>query len=282
MAQKIRSTFWLGFGLYLLFRAFSRYLHPSTDQFATSSIANAMSGILGASFVYGAYASYKRRIFHSRPIPHAMSSRTSMWVWLLFASLVVISMCWPLFWHFSLDIQLVGRIAILAYFLLEACEAYRGKGPQSQVRARGSIGLQIMGAIVIAFGLTVIGGGLWYANDEWSKITKWPRTTGVLVDKKFFRAGARLIFEYDVTGGRSAGRVDRYGGEEEMRNFLEPYRLGNNYPVSYNPQDASEVEFHLGYNWDLFRGPIAIVILGALFAAAGFVLEAPWRRAPGT
>jgi hypothetical protein len=137
-----------------------------------------------------------------------------------------------------------------------------------------------MAAIVTAFGVAVAGVGLWNAKSEWSKVTEWPRTAGVLVDKRISPVGARLIFEYDVTGGRSAGSVDRWGKEEEMRTFLEPYRLGNIYPIGYNPQDTSEVEFHLGYHWDLFRVPIAIVIFGTLFAAAGLVLGSPWRNAP--
>ena len=192
--------------------------------------------------------------------------------------LIGFGMFWPLVWHLSLNILV--RIGILAYLLFEAWEAYREKSPQSSVRAHESIGLKIIGAIVVAFGLVIIGGGLWLADSEWSKVAKWPRTIGVLVDKKIFRGGARLIFEYEVTGGRSAGRVDRYGQEEEIRTFLEPYRVGASYPIGYNPENAPEVEFHLGYNWDLFRVPIAVMMFGSLFAVAGLVVGSPWRRAP--
>ena len=201
--------------------------------------------------------------------------------------LLVFSVFWPLVWRFSFDLRLLARIAVFAYLLFEAHEAYLLNNHSPPVRDLSSnlettgsdIGLKIMAAIIIAFGVAVVIVGLWYAKSERSKVTEWPRTTALLVDKKFSPLGARLIFEYDVTGGRSAGRVDRYGGEEEMRAFLEPYRLGNSYPIGYNPENAPEVEFHLGYNWDLFRDSIGIVIFGALFAAAGLVLGAPWRKA---
>jgi hypothetical protein len=278
MARKIRSALWFGLGLYLLSNAFFRYLHPSTDPAATKGLANVMSGVVGALSIYGAYDMYRRRNSSEPANPDAISPRTMMWTWLIGATLLVFGMFWPLVWHLSLNILV--RIGILAYLLFEAWEAYREKSPQSSVRAHESIGLKIIGAIVVAFGLVIIGGGLWLAESEWSKVTRWPRTSAVLIDKKISPAGARLIFEYDVAGGRTAGRVDRYGQEEEMRTFLQPYRVGASYPIGYNPENAPEVEFHLGYNWDLFRLPITIVMFGTLFALAGLVVGGPWRKAP--
>jgi uncharacterized protein DUF3592 len=288
MAQLIRSAFWVSFGVYLLASAYLRHLHPSTDPFASKGIENVLMAAMGTLLIYGAYDTYRRRNLPERTNPDTISPRSAIWMWLVGAALLVFSMFWPLIWRFSLDLRLLGRILMLAYFLFEAREVYLRKDKPPAVRDQnsnlattgGSIGVKIMAAIVIAFGVAVISVGLWYATSEWSKITEWPRTTGVLIDKKISAMGARLIFEYDVTGGRSAGRVERWGSEEEMRGFLEPYRPGNVYQIGYNPQDASEVEFDLGYNWDLFRTPIAIVIFGALFVAAGLVLGNPWRRDP--
>ena len=83
-----------------------------------------------------------------------------------------------------------------------------------------------------------------------------------------------------LPGDGASGRVDRWGQEAEMRTFLKAYRLGNSYPIGYNPEDPTQVDFHLGYNWDLFRVPIAVVIFGMLFAAAGLALGVPWRETP--
>ncbi len=212
-----------------------------------------------------------------------------MWAWLLCAALLVLSMFWPLVWRLSFNWRLLRRVAVFSYLLFEAREAHRREDqppsvsdPNSNSDAIGNgIGLKIVAALIVAFGLVLTGVGLWYAKSEWSKVSRWPRTTAVLADKKISPVGARLIFEYDVAGGRSAGRAERWGGEEEMESFLESYRTGNSYAIGYNPQDASEVEFNLGYNWGLFRTPITIVIFGALFAAAGLALGAPWRKLPG-
>jgi hypothetical protein len=281
MAWAIRSACWFSFGLYLLGNAFSRYLHPSTDPFA-NGLTNVMSGVVGALLVYGAYNTYRGRNLAGPADPNAASPRTMMRFWLLGATFLVLSMFWPLVWQWSLNLRLLGRIVLLAYSLFEAREEYRESRRQSipVETVGGSVDLKIMGAFVVAFGVAVLGFGLWAARSEWSKVSQWPRTAGVLVDKKISPVGARLIFEYQVAGGQSAGRVDRLGQEEELRTFLEPYRVGNSYPIGYNPQDASDVEFHLGYQRDLFRGPTAIVIFGALFAAAGLWLGAPWQKEP--
>lgn len=288
MAQGIRSAFWFSFGLYLLVTSCLRYLHRSSDPFAGNGIESVLTAVMGALLIYGAYDTYRRGYVPGPANPNAISPRSAMWMWLLGAALLVFSMFWPLVWRFSFDLRLLGRIAVFAYLLFEAREAYlrknhlpaaRDLNADSQTTVSG-IGLKFMAAPVIAFGVALVSAGLWYGKSEWSKVTEWPRATAILVDKKISPVGAHLIFEYDVIGGRSAGRADRWGREEELRTFLEPYRLGNSYPIGYSPMDASEVEFHLGYHWDLFRGPIAIVIFGALFAVAGVVLGAPWRKAP--
>ncbi len=247
-----------------------------------------MNGVIGAGFVYVAYGTYKRRNLADPVNADAISPRHRMWMWLLLAIFLIGGIFWPLGWRLSLDLQLLGRMAAIVYCLFEAHQAYRqNSAPADHVQdslpgntAQDGMGLKIMGAIIIVFGVVFIGLGLWLGEFERFKITEWRRTTGVLVDKEFSGAGARLIFEYEVAGGRSSGRVDRWGQEAEMRAFLEPYRLGSSYGIGYNPEDPTQVDFHLGYNWDLFRVPIAIVIFGALFAAAGLVLGAPWREAP--
>jgi len=288
MAQLIRSAFWILFGLYLLVAAYLANLHPSTNPFANNGFENVLIALTGVLFIYAACDTYRRRNLPERANPNGTSPRSAMWAWLLCAALLVLSMFWPLVWRLSFDLRLLRRIAVFSYLLFEAREAYLRKDQpaaapnldsNSEIRGSG-VGVKIMAAIVTAFGAAVVIAGLWYAYSEWSKINEWPRATAVLVDKKLSPVGARLIFEYDVAGGRSAGRADRWGQEEELQTFLEPYRLGNIYPIGYNPMDASEVEFDLGYNRDHFRLPIAIVIFGALFAAAGAVLGAPWRKAP--
>jgi hypothetical protein len=265
-----------------------RYLYPPTDPFAIRGFENVMVGVMGALMVFVAYGIYQRRNLPEPVNPDAKSPRSAMWMWLVGATLLLLGMFWPLVWHLSLDLHLLVRIALAGYCLFEAQQAHRRRNQPPAVYGENSIretsgdgiGLKIMAAIIVAFGVVVIGGGLWYAEFEWSRFTEWPRTTGVLVDKRISPMGARLIFEYDAIGGRSAGRAVRWGREDEMRSFLEPYRLGTSYPISYNPEDPAEVEFHLGYHWDLFRQPVAIVMLGALFAAAGLALGTPWRRRP--
>jgi len=231
MAWAIRSVFWFSIGLDLLFNAFSRYLHPPTDPFAIKGLTNVMSGVMGAVSVYGAYNIYKRRNLPEPPNPDAAPPRTMMWIWLLGASFLVFVMFWPLVWQVSLNLRLLRRIALLAYLLFEAREEYRENRRKSAVctqglipeeTARGALSLKIMAGIVIAIGLGVVSVGFWYAKTEWSKVTEWPRTAAVLVDKEFSPVGARLIFEYDVTGGRSAGRVDRWGRKRRCEPFLSP------------------------------------------------------------
>lgn len=288
MAQLIRSAFWVSFGVNLLVAAYLANLHPSTDPFANNGFENVLIALIGILFIYAACDSYRRRNLPERASPNATSPLSAMWAWLLCAALLVLSMFWPLVWRLSFDLRLMRRIAVFSYLLFEAREAYLRKDEPTAVPnlnsnseiSRDGVGVKIMAALITAFGASVLIGGLWYAYYEWFKISQWPRATAVLVDKKISPVGARLIFEYDVIGGRSAGRADRWGREEELRGFLEPYRLGNIYSIGYNPQDASEVEFNLGYNRDLFRTPIAIVIFGALFAAAGFALGTPWRKTP--
>jgi len=199
MAWAIRSAFWFSFGLDLLFNAFSRYLHPPTDPFAIRGLANVMSGVMGALFVYGAHDTYRRRNLPEPPNPNAASPRTMMRIWLLGASLLVFSMFWPLVWQWSLNLRLLRRTALLAYSLFEAREEYWKNRRQSAVRiqssipeetADGMIGLKIMAGIVIAIGVGVVSVGFWYAKTEWSKVTEWPRTAAVLVDKEFSPVGA--------------------------------------------------------------------------------------------
>lgn len=287
MAQGIRSAFWVSFGLYLLCSAYLRHLHPSTDPFAINGLENVLSAAAGALLIYGSYDAYRRRHQPTRATPNAIAPLSAMCMWLLAAAPLIFGIFWPLVWRFSFDVPV--RCVMLAYLLFEARAAFLRKDqppevldPSSNSETTGSgIGLKIVAAIVIAFGVAVVIAGLWYVKSERSKVIEWPRTTAILVDKKISPVGARLIFEYEVTGGRSAGRADRWGREEEMRGFLEPYRTGNIYPIGYNPQDVAEVEFHLGYNSDLFRLPIAIVIFGTLFAAAGVALGTPWKEVPG-
>jgi len=242
MAQLIRSAFWILFGLYLLVAAYLANLHPSTNPFANNGFENVLIALTGVLFIYAACDTYRRRNLPQRANPNGTSPRSAMWAWLLCAALLVLSMFLPLVWRLSFDLRLLRRIAVFSYLLFEAREAYLRKdqpaaapNPDSNSEIRGSgVGVKIMAAIVTAFGAAVVIAGLWYAYSEWSKINEWPHATAVLVDKKISPVGARLIFEYDVAGGRSAGRADRWGQEEELQTFLEPYRLGNIYPIGYN------------------------------------------------
>ena len=167
-----------------------------------------MSGVIGAGFVYVAYGTYKRRNLADPANADAISPRHRMWMWLLLVLFLIGGMFWPLVWR--PDLQLLGRIAAIMYCLFEAYQAYRrDAAPADLVQdslpgatAQNGMGLKIMGALVIVFGVLFVGAGLWLGESERSKITEWRRTTGLLVDKEFSGAGARLIFEYDIAGGR--------------------------------------------------------------------------------
>lgn len=224
MAQLVRSACWALFGLYLLVAAYLTYLHPSTNPFANNGFENVLIALMGVFFIYAAFDTYRRRNLPERANPNESSPLSAMWAWLLCAALLVLTMFWPLIWRLSFDLRLLRRIAVFSYLLFEAREAYLRKdqpaavpnlNSNSEISGSG-LGVKIMAALITAFGATVLIGGLSFAYREWAKINQWPRTSAVLVDKKISPMGARLIFEYDVAGGRSAGRADRWGQEEEL------------------------------------------------------------------
>jgi hypothetical protein len=218
-----------------LYTAFLNYLHPPSEPSAINGFSNFLIGLMGGILIYVAYDAYRRGNIPKPFKPDAIPPRTAMRIMLLFAAFMVFIAFWPLVWRPRLSFDLLFRLIAFAYILFEAYDAYR-RGNQTEAThdkpgaesIQSETGIRIMAGIVIAFGVVGIGAGLWFAEFEWSRVTQWPRVTGVLVDKEFLPVGARLIFEYQVGGTRSAGRVYRYGGEDEMRTFLEPYRVGNN------------------------------------------------------
>lgn len=277
-ARIIRCAFLVSLGLYIIYSAFLRYLNPPTDSFADRGFTNVLAGGAGVVLVWSAYAMYRRRNTLEPRNQSAVSPRSASWIWLVGAALMLFGMFWPLDWRLSFDWHLVRRFAIVSYCLFEAQQAYTWRDDSVPDTADSDLGLKIMGAVIIAFGVVAMGFGLVEAELEWAKTAQWPRTTGLLVDEKISTVGAWLDFDYEVNGVRTSGRAYRWGTEGELRALLvDMYRVGNRYGISYKPKDPTNVEFDLGYHWDRFRLPIGILILGGLFALTGFRLGAPWR-----
>ncbi len=180
-------------------------------------------------------------------------------------------------WLTPYSLMLMASLAFFAAF-----DAFRKRDlpaePEAQPEPLTSgerIGFRLLGAFVLLVGTAGLSIGCWLAWDQWSRVAQWPRVDAILVRKEISTVGARLIFQYDAEGRRFTGLAFRWGSENAVRAALEGYEPGTVHRISYDPHDTSQVETILTYNWELFKAPVILIVLGLLLIFGGVTVY-PW------
>jgi len=104
----------------------------------------------------------------------------------------------------------------------------------------------------------------------WYRVARWPRANAVLVSKDISSVGARLEFRYTVRGETSTAVGFRWGSEASVQHDLELYTPGTVHEIAFNPQEPSEIEPNLRYDYSLFGGAIGALVGAALFIIGGW------------
>ena len=169
-------------------------------------------------------------------------------------------------WLLFVDVLLTG----VAFY--SAFEAYRNKPvPAKRITRFERISSTVYGVFLISIGLTFLVFGCWLMREQWIKGTRWPRVNAVLIRKDILRAGARMVFQYEVKGYQLTGVGFRWGDEDAVRAALASYEPGTVQRISYDPEDPRRVEIVLGYSWESVKIQIFGIALGIGMIAVGVV-----------
>ena len=128
---------------------------------------------------------------------------------------------------------------------------------------------------LLAGGLGMLIGGIWYAREAAVFLQETQKTAGMVIDLKRERG---------VRGTREDHPIVRFVISETGREAVfkskvglwpSPFEVGETVEVAYDPGDPKQVE--INSFWTLWLPPVAMMVFGALCLGAG-LLTLRWPR----
>jgi hypothetical protein len=132
-----------------------------------------------------------------------------------------------------------------------------------------------VGAILLAGGLTMISGGIWYAHDTITFLEATKRTHGTVLELKRERGVRGIRLDHPIV----RFVVPETGRDQIFKSKIglwpSPFDVGERVEVAYDPGNPKHAK--INSLWTLWLPPVALTVFGLLCFGAG-ALTWKWTR----
>lgn len=132
--------------------------------------------------------------------------------------------------------------------------------------------------LFLLVGLGLLAGAMWWTYAGVYQPMGWPRTTGEVISSRVINPSSpsqyqgELVFRYDAAGSaRELTVVHSWSSSsyDMVRRFVDGYPAGRRLPLGVNPANPDDVAYELDWTFGAMVGPLALGLLGAIFAGIG-------------
>jgi len=154
--------------------------------------------------------------------------------------------------------------------------------------------LRLVGGIFTGVGLLLLAFGGWVGNRQYTILKHWPAVDALVTKSQvahhesasqnstttMYRA--EIEFRYMVNGKEyTTASASPYSTSNyaEMKRKVEAYAPGTTHSIRYNPADANDIRFDVGFNFGFFFLPALLGGMGLIFFLVGGGLLIGSRKA---
>ena len=149
--------------------------------------------------------------------------------------------------------------------------------------------LRIVGGVFTVVGLSLLAGGLWSGNRQYTILKSWPTVDAEVTksevghhvshdsdtnrDTDMYQT--RVEFRYTLNGKEYLTTSDAgysTSSYPEMKRLADKFAPGTRHAIKYNPADPNDIRFNAEYSFGFFLLPVIFGGLGLVFSLVGIVL----------
>jgi hypothetical protein len=154
--------------------------------------------------------------------------------------------------------------------------------------------LRLVGGIFTGVGLLLLAFGGWVGNRQYTILKHWPTVNALVTrsqvthhestsqNSRTTMYQAEIEFHYTVNGKEyTTPSASPYSTSSyaEMKRKVDAYAPGTTYSIRYNPADANDIRFDVGFNFGFFFLPALLGGIGVVFFLVGGGLLMGSRKA---
>jgi Protein of unknown function (DUF3592) len=157
-------------------------------------------------------------------------------------------------------------------------------GRKNAIHSRGD---RLVGGIVTALGLLLLGAAWWAGNSRYTILKSWPTVEAAVTKSEVSRSSGlygssktvyhtKIEFMFEAGGKQftasSSDDSESRGGAQMTANNYAP---GTRHAIRYNPANPNDIRFNAGYSVEFFLTPILFAVFG--LSLVWFGLKLLWR-----